>query len=110
MGFHFPGVGSLVVTVGAGQGCHPGCSLFAAVTTRVAHGAVDESRSWVRRAWRVIRAATLNIRKRKRLGSPAPCLVVGEGDHLGPGGEFGGELDQGAPDAVLIESVQRQIC
>ncbi len=42
-------------------------------------------------------------------GFPASGLVAGQGDHLGPRGALAGELDQGAPDAVLIEPVQREI-
>jgi hypothetical protein len=35
--------------------------------------------------------------------------VVGEGEQLGPGGEFAGQGDDGAPDPVLIEVVQGQV-
>ena len=40
---------------------------------------------------------------------PPSGLVAGEGEQLHPGGEFGGEADQGAPDPVLVEVVQRQV-
>src|SRR4051794_2300786 len=42
-------------------------------------------------------------------GFPAARLVANEGEQLGPGGQFGGEPDEGAPDAVLVEVVQRQV-
>jgi len=35
--------------------------------------------------------------------------VTGEGEHLHPGSEFDGERDDGAPDLVLDEVVQRQV-
>ena len=40
---------------------------------------------------------------------PPAGLMIGEGEHLHPGGEFGGQHDDGAPDLVLGEVVQRQV-
>src|SRR4051812_39822965 len=42
-------------------------------------------------------------------GFPAPRRVLGVAERLGPGQEFAGQLDDGAPDAVVVEPVQRQI-
>ena len=42
-----------------------------------------------------------------RLPLPGGALVQGE--HLGPRDEFAGELHDGEPDPVLVESVQRKI-
>ncbi len=39
---------------------------------------------------------------------PPAGLVPCEGEHLGPGGQAGGERDDDAPDLVLSEVVQRQ--
>ena len=42
-------------------------------------------------------------------GFPAASGVFGEAEHLGPGQEFAGQLHDLAPDAVLVEAVQRQV-
>ena len=43
------------------------------------------------------------------LGFPAARVGGGEGKQLGPGGQVAGEGDQGAPDPVLVQVVQRQV-
>ena len=42
-------------------------------------------------------------------GFPPAGLVPGEGEQLHPGGELAGQGDDGAPDLVLGEAVQRQV-
>ena len=42
-------------------------------------------------------------------GFPAAGVGVGEGEELHPGGQLGGEGDDGAPDLVLGEAVQGQV-
>ena len=42
-------------------------------------------------------------------GFPPAGVVSGEGEELHPGGQFAGEGDEGAPDLVLVEVVQRQV-
>jgi hypothetical protein len=39
-------------------------------------------------------------------GFPPAGLVVGQGEHLHPGGDLDGQRDDGAPDLVLVESLQ----
>jgi hypothetical protein len=43
------------------------------------------------------------------LGFPAASRMVGEGEDLHPGDQVTGEGDDGAPDLVLGEVVQRQV-
>ena len=42
-------------------------------------------------------------------GFPAAGGLVVQGEELHPGGQFGGEGDDGAPDLVLGEAVQGQV-
>ena len=42
-------------------------------------------------------------------GFPPPCGVLGEGEQLGPGGDLAGQRDDGLPDPVLVQLVQRQV-
>jgi len=42
-------------------------------------------------------------------GFPPACRVLGEGEHLKPGGELDGQGDDREPDPVLVEVVQRQV-
>ena len=35
--------------------------------------------------------------------------MLGQGEQLGPGGDLTGERDDGLPDPVLIQLVQRQV-
>jgi len=50
----------------------------------------------------------VNSRSRSLLGSQRR-VGGGEGKQLGPGGQVAGEGNQGAPDPVLREVVQRQV-
>ncbi len=40
---------------------------------------------------------------------PPTCFVVGEPEHLCPCRQVQSELDDGQPDAVLVEPVQREV-
>lgn len=40
---------------------------------------------------------------------PPPRVVVGQGQHLQPRGQLADEGDDGAPDAVPVEAVQREV-
>lgn len=43
------------------------------------------------------------------LGLPAAGGMLGEGEHLGPGGDVAGQRDDGLPDPVLVQPVQGQV-
>jgi len=45
----------------------------------------------------------------KAFGFPPPGWVIGEGQHLQPGGELDGERNDGQPEPVLGVAVQRQV-
>jgi len=45
----------------------------------------------------------------KAYGFPPPGWVIGEGQHLQPGGELDGERNDGQPEPVLGVAVQRQV-
>ena len=62
-----------------------------------------------RRVWRARRPATESSRSRSRFGFPPPSRVLGVGEHLGPGQQLTSEHDDRAPDAVLVQPVQRQV-
>jgi hypothetical protein len=88
---------------GAGMACRVVilASSPARVRARTGAGVVASRAGRVELRWRTAVAAGL--------GYPAARVVTGEREHLHPGSEFGGERDDGAPDLVLDEVVQRPV-
>ena len=97
--------------VNCGQaGAGSAAKRVSAATMRVDHVAVFDSFRWVRRAWRAMRPAIENSRRRSRLGSHRRAAWSVQGEHLGPRDQFAGECDDREPDPVLRRSRAAEGC
>jgi len=80
-----------------------------AVVSSALHRPVPGRCRTVARPERMRRPAVDSSRNRNRLGSPPAGRMLNQGEHGQPGEQVAGQGDDGAPDPVLVEPVQRKV-